>query len=146
MAAQVKRFGDHSKRWQREARKKGIDPKKWDRWRQLTPKSRKVTNPADYGSGETVRHQIRKALLDAAVSRVADAHNTQRGARRQDGSLVRAAAVRRNLDHPDAGLTNAGLRRLTRMSPQQLAREIDDSLGRRYGAGERSPFWYEKRG
>jgi len=145
MAAQVKRFRDHSARWQREARKKGIDPVKWDRWRALSPKVRKATNPVEYATGKTVRTQLRAPLLNAAVTRVATIHR-MRGATRQDGSAVKLAAIRRNLDHPDAGMSNAKLRRLVNMTPARLVSEVDNSLYRDYAAGERSPFWYEKRG
>lgn len=145
MAAMVKPFGDHSQRWQREQLRKGIDPKKWDRWRQLSPKVRKATNPSEYAKGSTVREQLRKPLLDAATRRLMAAHQV-RGATRFDGSAVQQSAVRRNLDHPDAGMTNAKLRRLINLPPQKLVIEVDDSLSRRYGTGERSPFWYNKRG
>lgn len=145
MAAQVKRFKDHSARWQREARKKGVDPVKWDRWRSLSPKVRKATNPTEYASGRTVRTQLRAPLLTSAVSTLAGIHR-MRGATRQDGSAVKLAAIRRNLDHPDAGMTNAKLRRIVNMTPQRLVAHVDDSLHRDYATGERSPFWYEKRG
>jgi hypothetical protein len=145
MAAQVKRFKDHSARWQREARKKGIDPAKWDRWRSLSPKVRKATNPAEYASGQSVRTQLRAPLLNAAVARVAQVHR-MRGAARSDGSAIKLAAIRRSLDHPEAGMTNAKLRRVVTMTPTRLQSEVDDSLYRDYSAGERSPFWYEKRG
>ena len=145
MTAQVKPFGDHSQRWQKEQLRKGVDPKKWDRWRKLSPKSRKATNPTDYARGTTVRDQIRKPLLDAATRRMMAIHQG-RGATRFDGSAIQQTAVRRNLDHPDAGMTNAKLRRLVNLPPQKLAMEVDSSLARRYGIGERSPFWYNKRG
>jgi len=145
MAAQVKRFKDHSARWQREARKKGIDPAKWDRWRNLSPKVRKATNPVEYATGKGVRTQLRDPLLNAAVARVAMVHR-MRGASRSDGSAIKLAAIRRSLDHPEAGMTNAKLRRITRISPTHLLSEVDESLYRDYSAGERSPFWYEKRG
>lgn len=145
MTALVKPFGEHSQRWQREQIRKGIDPKKWDRWRKLSPKTRKATNPADYAKGATVRDQIRKPLLDAATRRLMAIHQV-RGASRYDGSAIKQTAVRRNLDHPDAGMTNAKLRRLVNLPSQKLVTEVDDSLSRRYGTGERSPFWYEKRG
>jgi hypothetical protein len=145
MAAQVKRFKDHSPRWQRDALRKGIDPAKWDRWRKLSPKIRRATNPTDYASGVSVRAQLRTPLLNAATNKLLAIHRV-RGATRYDNSPIRFAAVKRNLDHPDAGMTNAKLRRIVAMSPQKLVAEVDDSLSRRYGAGERSPFWYEKRG
>lgn len=145
MARQVKPFREHSQRWQREARAKGLDPRKWDRWRKLSPKSRKATAPASYASGEAVAFQVRKALLDE-TARVVAATQTLRGARRESGDPIKVAAVRRSLEHPDAGMTNRRLRQIARMPPQELAREIDDSLSRRYGTGDRSPFWYEKRG
>lgn len=145
MAAQVKRFKDHSPRWQRDALRKGIDSVKWDRWRKLSPKVRKATNPVDYATGKTVRTQLRAPLLNAATNKVLAIHRV-RGATRYDHSPIKYAAVRRNLDHPDAGMSNAKLRRIVAMSPQRLVTEVDDSLSRRYGAGERSPFWYEKRG
>jgi len=145
MAAQVKRFRDHSARWQREALKKGIDPAKWDRWRTLSPKVRKATNPTQYATGQTVRSQLRAPLLNAAVNQVLLVHR-MRGASRVNGQPIQVAAVRRNLDHPQAGMSNAKLRRLVNMTPQKLVREVDASLYRRYDAGERSPFWYNKRG
>lgn len=145
MAAQVKPFKDHSARWQRDALKRGIDPAKWDRWRKLSPKARKATNPVDYSTGTPVRTQLRKPLLDAAAQKVLAIHGI-RGARRVDLSPVRLTAVRRNLDHPGAGVSNRKLRRIIAMSPQDLVHEIDESLHRDYSSGERSPFWYEKRG
>lgn len=145
MAAQVKRFRDHSARWQREALRKGIDPAKWDRWRKLSPTVRKRTNPTDYATGQSVRAQLRTPLLNAATNRLLAMHRV-RGATRYDGSPIKFAAVKRNLDHPDAGMTNAKLRRIVAMSPQKLVHEIDDSLSRRYDMGSRSPYWYEKRG
>lgn len=145
MAAQVKRFRDHSERWQREQLRKGADPGLWDRWRKLSPRVRKSTNPFDYSTGATVRTQLRQPLLDAAANRLIAIHRI-RGATRFDHTPIRLAAVRRNLDHPQAGMTNAKLRRLAGLSPQRLVREVDDSLSRRYDAGDRSPFWYEKRG
>lgn len=145
MAAQVKRFRDHSPRWQREALKNGIDPSRWDRWRKLSPAVRKRTTPTDYATGKTVRQQLRAPLLSQATNKVAAIHNL-RGAKRADQSPIKLAAVRRNLDHPGAGMTNAKLRKIVAMSPQQLVHEVDDSLSRSYDSGERSPFWYEKRG
>lgn len=145
MTALVKPFGDHSQRWQREQLRKGIDPKKWDRWRKLSPKSRKATNPYEYAKGTTVRDQLRRPLLDAATRRLLMIHQV-RGASRFDGTAIKQAAVRRNLNHPDARVSNAKLRRIASMPAQKLAMEVDDSLARRYGVGERSPFWYEKRG
>lgn len=145
MAAQVKRFNDHSARWQREALKRGVDPKRWDHWRTLSAKTRKATTPTDYASGQSVRAIVRKPLLDAASRRVLAIHSI-RGATRMDHSPIRLAAVRRNLDHPGAGVSNAKLRRIAGMPARKLIAEVDDSLSRRYGQGERSPFWYEKRG
>jgi hypothetical protein len=145
MAALVKPFGEHSQRWQREQLRKGIDPKKWDRWRKLSPAARKATSPFEYAKGVTVRSQLRKPLLDAATRRVLAIHSV-RGATRFDGSQIKQTAVRRSLDHPEAGMTNAKLRRIAKLPSYKLVSEVDDSLSRRYGIGERSPFWYEKRG
>lgn len=145
MTAQVKRFGEHSPRWQRDARRKGVDPQLWDRWRKLSPKVRKSTNPFEYAQGSTVRKQLRAPLLEAAAKRLLAVHQI-RGATRMDNSPIKLAAVRRNLDHPAAGMTNAKLRRIGSLPPRRLVREIDASLSRRYDASERSPFWYEKRG
>lgn len=69
-----------------------------------------------------------------------------RGATRSDGQGIKLAAIRRSLDHPEAGMTNAKLRRIVSIAPTRLLSEVDDSLYRDYSAGERSPFWYEKRG
>lgn len=140
MAAQVKKFAEHSARWQRDARRKGIDPKRWDKWRTLSPKSRRQTNPYTYSKGQRVTEIVRSQLLDAATTKVVAVHNNQRNVQ------VRRLAVRRNLSHPDAQMSNNRLRRLVNMTPQKLQREIDDSLSRNYSSGERSPFWYEKRG
>lgn len=66
MASQVKRFGEHSQRWQREARRQGVTPAKWNKWRRLSPASRKVSNPTDYSKGKTVV-QFRTEKRDQAV-------------------------------------------------------------------------------
>lgn len=145
MARQVKPFGEHSQRWQREQLNNGVNPKLWDRWRLLSAKSRKGTSPFEYSTGKPVRQQLRAPLLDAATKRVLAIHQI-RGATRFDNSPIKLAAVRRNLDHPRARMSNAKLRQLATLSPQRLVREVDDSLSRRYDAGDRSPFWYEKRG
>lgn len=145
MAAQVKRFKDHSARWQREQLKRGVDPAKWDRWRKLSPAVRKATNPTDYSTGKSVRAQLRAPLLTAAVNKLIVIHRV-RGATKADGSPIRLSAIRRNLDHPAAGMSNSKLRRLINLAPRKLVTEVDDSLSRRYDVGQRSPFWYEKRG
>lgn len=145
MARQVKPFGAHSQRWQREQIAKGMTPARWDRWRLLSAKVRKSTSPFDYASGKTVRDQLRAPLVEAAAKRLLGAH-AARGATRADGSPVLLAAVKRNLNHPQAKMTNAKLRRVASLSVHKLIAEVDDSLSRPYAAGERSPFWYEKRG
>lgn len=54
MASQVKRFGEHSQRWQKQAKAQGITPAKWNKWRRLSPSTRRITNPTDYAKGKTV--------------------------------------------------------------------------------------------
>lgn len=72
MARQVKRFGEHSQRWQKEARAQGISPTKWNKWRRLSESTRKATNPTDYAKGKTVAtfrtEQKQQAVYDSLAA------------------------------------------------------------------------------
>lgn len=72
MARQVKRFGEHSERWQKEARKQGLTPTKWNKWRKLSPATRKASNPIDYAKGKTVAdfrgEKKRQAVYDSLAA------------------------------------------------------------------------------
>lgn len=130
--AQVKRFEDHSERWKREARKDGIDAKKWNAWRNLSAKSRKATSPREYAQGKTVRTQIRDTRVRDAVNRVVRAANP-------DNFVNRAKLTRNIADLPMSEInkvnsfaTDADLRRY--MKQRNIKAKSD---------GTSSPYWYK---
>jgi hypothetical protein len=140
-----KKFSDHSARWQREKRNAGVTPQKWNAWDKLTPKSKKVTNPTDYGKGETVRDQVRAPLVDAAAQRVVNVM-TAAGSRRDNGKPLDVAVAKKNLNHKGAHVSAAQLRKMAKMSSRELGEMIDEANSRHYDSGDRSPFWYNKKG
>lgn len=140
-----KKFSDHSARWQREKLRDGVTPGKWNAWGKLSPKSKKITNPTAYGQGETVVDQIRKPLLDQAAQNVVGAQRV-RGAQRDSGRPIDLAVARRNLNAKGANVSAAKLRKIGSMSRADLAEMIDESLSNARETGDRSPFWYNKKG
>src|SRR5262249_34126314 len=70
MSAPRKRFEDHSIRWQREQRRAGIDPKRWNQWLKLRPATRKGTDIRKYAGHppQTVRDQKLAGLRATAVT------------------------------------------------------------------------------
>lgn len=71
MARRYKRFEEHSERWQKQARKEGVDPKRWNSWLKLSDNTRKATDPRKYGSGHTVsaqRIERKRALVERKMN------------------------------------------------------------------------------
>lgn len=140
-----KKFSDHSARWQREKTKAGVTPQKWNAWDKLTPKSKKVTNPTEYGKGESVRDQVRAPLVAAAAAAVVAAQ-VAGGSRRDNGKPLDIAVAKKNLNHPKAHVSAAKLRKIAGMSRADLTEMIDEANSRHYDDDTRSPFWYNKKG
>lgn len=69
MARQMKAWGDHSPKWQKQQEKAGLNPKLWDRWRRLSPKTRANSNPVDYAKGISIPQQRYAVALNKAVDR-----------------------------------------------------------------------------
>lgn len=127
MSAPRKRFEEHSARWQREQRAKGIDPKRWNRWLTLRPETRRGTDVRKYAGHppQSVRDQKLAGLRAAAVAnmlaKLPASHNEKH--------------VRRNV---------------LRMSPRQLrfaskasGADLQRKASREYKSGNRtSPFFY----
>ncbi len=70
MSAPRKRFEEHSPRWQREQRRAGIDPKRWNQWLKLRPATRKGTDIRKYAGHppQSVRDQKLAGLRAAALA------------------------------------------------------------------------------
>ncbi len=69
MSAPRKRFEEHSPRWQRNALKEGIEPRRWNAWFKLSPTTRKTTDAREYGKGQSVADQKRAQAEAAAAAR-----------------------------------------------------------------------------
>jgi hypothetical protein len=63
----MKRFSDHSARWQREQLRTGVDPRRYDRWQSLAPSTRKLVSHADYSRGLSARELMAEAKTDSLV-------------------------------------------------------------------------------
>ena len=79
MARHYKKWAEHSSRWQRQARKEGLTPQRWDGWLKLSPSTRNETNPRKYAAGQSVAQQRRERKEQLAAQRIASA--TPRGSR-----------------------------------------------------------------
>lgn len=86
MATRGKRFAEHSARWQRDARRDGITPARWNRWFTLTQATRRKVKQREYATGRTARDLIRESLEAQAL----------RNFRRQV-PIMRESTVRRGL-------------------------------------------------
>ena len=62
-----KRFSDYSKRWQREAIRDGVDPKKWDQWQRLAPSTQRNVDRRQYSKGFPARELAKEKRQQDAV-------------------------------------------------------------------------------
>jgi hypothetical protein len=70
VARHYKKWEEHSPRWQREARKGGLTPQRWNGWLKLSEKTRKETDPRKYAKGQTVAAQRRERKERDAAARI----------------------------------------------------------------------------
>lgn len=118
-----KPFGAHSARWQREARRHGLSPKRWDRWLNLSAKTRSRVSQRDYASGLSVRTVLRRTAEDRALANM-----------RARLGFVREATIRRGVRMQ----TMAQLLWTSRASGQQLT----SRAGRKVSQDDINPWWY----
>lgn len=123
MSRPGKRFEQHSVRWQREARRDGISPKRWNAWFKLSARSRKLVGIRPYAHGETVRSVIRAAAELAAAKNFLKVEPS-----------ARAQTVRR------------GIRRMTLAELRWTTKATGDAIRKRAGVkpanGEINNWWY----
>jgi hypothetical protein len=110
VARQVKPYGDHNQRWQREQAAKGVEPKRWDKWRGLSSKSRADSDPERYGKGFSVNAIRRGDAIDKATGHIA-----QWGAA-SSGRPPNRAIIERRV----RGESIATLRKIPTMTGQQM--------------------------
>ena len=70
MARHYKRWEDHSPRWQRQAKREGLTPQRWNGWLKLSDKTRKETDPRKYAAGVSVAGQRVERKREAAVNAI----------------------------------------------------------------------------
>jgi hypothetical protein len=125
---QRKTFEQHSERWQREARRDGITPSRWNRWIRLSDKTRRATDPRKYAQGESVAKQRLNTKREQAAAKILSVFKDS----------ARAAAVRRGVQSMSTTQLNGVLRRdgskLVEHVRQQARKNIP---------GQRNPFWYK---
>lgn len=123
-----KAFADHSARWQKQALRDGIDPKRWDAWRKLSASSRKVSDPRKYAQGVTVADQRREARETAARNRLIGALGGK-VTPRMAGRIAREIPARDQ-------------NRIIKMGRMDVIRFVTRKAGLKPRYGERNPYWY----
>lgn len=131
MAAQVRPFGEHSDRWQRNAEKQGMSPARWNAWRNLSPSSRKDTTPGAYAQGQSVRDQVRESL-SSNVSAKLHARASATSVRPVDPRIIQNRV--KNLSTKD-------LRRMDKMDKAAMDRDAR-RRNRTATTANPSPYWY----
>jgi hypothetical protein len=116
VSAAWKSWGDHSDRWKKNARREGLDPNRWNRWRRLSPKTRKDTNPRNYAKGESIARQKRSKLEENVIKRM------------KENPFARDSTIRHNVEK----LTNRDLHWAEKASGEAL----------RHRAAGSSSWWY----
>lgn len=125
MSAPRKRWDDHSPKWQRQATREGLTRARWDAWFNLSPASRKVTNPREYAKGITVTAQRRRAQEDAAADVMG-----QLRASASDTTIRKGVAI----------MTARQLRWTIKAKPHQIRKRAAMPAGA-FGL-PRNPWWY----
>ncbi len=123
MSAPRKRFEDHSARWQRQARKDGLDARRWNAWLKLSASTRKTTDPRQYAAGVGVSQQ-----------------RTER---------ARAAVLARFQNIFPKGRTSTMRMSIAQMNQRQLRQALTDPPSRiqsrakrKPAPGDYNPWWY----
>lgn len=124
---QRKRFAEHSARWQREAKRDGISPKRWDAWLKLSDKSRRESDPRRYAKGESVAAQRMDTKREQAATKILQAFAVD----------ARVSTVRRGVQ----GMSNAELNAVLKRSGIKL-KDFVRTKARVSVPGKLNPFWY----
>jgi hypothetical protein len=123
-----KPWDDHSERWKRQAKREGLDPKRWNAWIKLSPKSRAKSDPRRYAAGESVQKQNLDKLRRDAVNAILNAK----------GGDAREFTVRRGVQN----LSNRELHKIGQMPPGPLGDYITRKARQPMPPGQRNPYWY----
>lgn len=70
MIKAYKSWSQYSIKWRRQRLKEGFIPRRWNRYRHLSAKTRAKTDPYEYAKGKSVKFQARSKLLDNLTVRV----------------------------------------------------------------------------
>lgn len=124
MARRYKRFEEHSERWQKQARKEGVKPERWNSWLKLSESTRKTTDPRKYGVGQSIAAQRIERKRTKAEQSIA--------AKRKHG---RKSVIRHNV----ARMTEKDLDWTIRASAQQLSQRASAKTVSGYAS---NPWWY----
>lgn len=125
MARHYKKWEDHSPRWQREAKKSGLTPQRWNGWLKLSDKTRKETDPRKYAAGKTVAAQRRERNEQLAAKKIAAS-----GSRK-----ARTSVVIRNVGK----MTDADLQWTLKATSAQIRERASQKHIAGYAT---NPWWY----
>lgn len=127
MARRYKRFEEHSERWQKQARKEGIDSTRWNGWLKLSEKSRKESDPRKYGAGQSIGTQRIERKRAKAEQRI---NAARQGVERRRQSVV----------HYNVGrMMEKDLDWTMQATPQQIRERASKKTVPGYDS---NPWWY----
>jgi hypothetical protein len=125
-----KPWDEHSERWKRRAIRDGLDPRRWNAWRNLSPKTRAQTDPRRYAQGESVHTQHVTKLRQSVVAGIMNA--------KAGDPKLREFTVRRGVQM----LSTRELQKMSKMTTGVLSDYITKKARQPVPTGQRNPYWY----
>lgn len=144
MARSLKSWSQYSKKWQTARRKEGLDPKRWNRYRKLSEKTRNKVDPYEYAKGVSVKQQTYNSLLDSVTGKmdaIAQTH-TQQNFSQKGFRPAGIATIRRRLSA--YGYTD--LSKLDRMNDARLYKHVTAVNQKIIDERGNSPLFYHAGG
>ncbi len=144
MARSLKSWSQYSKKWQAARRKEGLDPRRWNRYRRLSEKTRNKIDPYEYAKGVSVKQQSYNSLLDSVTGKmdaIAQTYTSQNYSHKgfRPASIV---VIRRRL----SSYGYADLSKLDRMEPKRLYRHVTTVNQKIIDERGNSPLFYHAGG
>lgn len=141
----LKSWAQYSKRWQKARLKEGLNPRRWNRFRHLSAKTRAQTNPYEYAKGKSVKTLSRERMLNDLSRRIEQLaiKHTVRNFGYKGFKPAGRATIRYRLDK---GYGDTGLGKMDRMTDELLYRHIVRENRKIMEDGKFSPLFYHAGG
>lgn len=143
MARSLKSWSQYSKKWQAARRKEGLDPRRWNRYRRLSDKTRSKIDPYEYAKGVSVKQQSYNTVLNDVTRKmdtIAQTYTPRNFAHKFRPASI--STIRRRL----SGYSFVELSRLDRMDTKKLYKHVTVVNQRIIDERGNSPLFYHDGG